>query len=131
MDIEKTKEYYVEMKREDICDCIYCQNLIDEVKQAYPDVAAYLLSFGVNIERPFEVFLPIEDHDNGYMDYPIVQYLMVGNSSDFKETNASALYYTSNAFLGETFAGNRISGKDTGDFASQPLSGCGDRDRLS
>ncbi len=86
MDIEKTKEYYVEMKREDICDCIYCQNLIDEVKQAYPDVAAYLLSLGVNIERPFEVFLPIEDHDNGYMDYPIVQYLMVGNSSDFKET---------------------------------------------
>lgn len=86
MDIEKTKEYYVEMKREDICNCIYCQNLIDEVKQAYPDVAAYLLSLGVNIERPFEVFLPIEDHNNGYMDYPIVQYLMVGNSSDFKKT---------------------------------------------
>lgn len=86
MDIDKTKEYYAEMKREDVCDCIYCQNLIDEVKQAYPEVAAYLLSLGVNIERPFEVFLLIEDHDNGYMDYPIVQYLMVGNSSDFKKT---------------------------------------------
>ena len=44
------------------------------------------MSLGVNIERPFEVFFPIEDHDNGYMDYPIVQYLIAGNSSDFKET---------------------------------------------
>lgn len=86
MDIEKTKEYYAEIKREDICDCIYCQNLIDEIKQSYPDVAEYLLSLGVNIERPFEVFLPIEDHESGYMDFLIVQYLIVGNSNDFKET---------------------------------------------
>ncbi len=86
MDIERTKLYYAGIKREDICGCNYCQNLIDEIKQAYPEVAAYLLSFGVNIERPFEVFFPMEDHDNGYMDYPIVQYLIAGNSSDFHET---------------------------------------------
>jgi hypothetical protein len=60
--------------------------LIDEIKQAYPNVAQYLLSLGVNIERPFEALLPIEDHDNGYMDYPIVQYLIVGDSGDFKKT---------------------------------------------
>jgi hypothetical protein len=59
MDIERTKAYYAEIKREDICACDYCQNLIDEIKQAYPNVAQYLLSLGVNIERPFEVFLPI------------------------------------------------------------------------
>ena len=91
MDIKKTKEYYAEMKREDICDCIYCQNLIDEIKQSYPDVAEYLLSLGVNIERPFEVLLPIEDHENGYMDYPIVQYLIVGNPSDFKKTKIGSI----------------------------------------
>jgi hypothetical protein len=87
MDIEKTKAYYAEIKREDICACDYCQNLIDEIKQAYPNVAQYLLSLGVNIERPFEALLPIEDSDNGYMDYPIVQYLIVGDSGDFKKTN--------------------------------------------
>ncbi len=86
MDIEKTKAYYSGLKREDICECIYCQNLIDEIKQSYPDVAEYLLSLGINIERPFEVLLPIEDHINGYMDYPSVQYLIAGNSDDFKET---------------------------------------------
>lgn len=85
MDIEKTKEYYAGMKREDICNCIYCQNLIDEIKQAYPDVAEYLLSLGVDIERPFEVFLP-DDPVDGYMDYPIVQYLIAGDPDDFKET---------------------------------------------
>lgn len=86
MDIERTKAYYAKLRREDICDCIYCQNLIDEIKQSYPDVAEYLASLGVNIERPFEVFLPIENHSIGYMDYPIVQYLIVGNSNDFNET---------------------------------------------
>ena len=86
MDIEKTKAYYAQIKREDICQCIYCQNLIDEIRQAYPDVAEYLLSSGVDIERPFEVFLPIEDHDKGYMDFPVVQYLIAGDSGGFRET---------------------------------------------
>lgn len=91
MDIEKTKAYYAEIKKDDICSCIYCQNLIDEIKQAYPDVAEYLLSLGINIERPFEVFLPIENHDIGYMDYPIIQYLIIGNSSNFKKTKISGI----------------------------------------
>jgi hypothetical protein len=28
----------------------------------------------------------VEDDDNGYMEYPIVQYLIVGDSGDFKKT---------------------------------------------
>ena len=84
MDIEKTKAYYAKIRREDICSCIYCQNLIDEISREYPDVAEYLLSLGVNIERPFEVFIP-SDPVNGYMDYPIVQYLIAGVPGDFKE----------------------------------------------
>ena len=85
MDFEGTKAYYSEIKRENICNCVYCQNLIDEIKQSYPDVAEYLLSFGVNIERPFEVFLPSDPID-GYMDYWGVQYLIVGDYSDFQDT---------------------------------------------
>ena len=85
MDFEGTKAYYSEIKRENICNCVYCQNLIDEIKQSYPDVAEYLLSFGVNIERPFEVFLPSDPID-GYMDYWGVQYLIVGDCSDFQDT---------------------------------------------
>lgn len=68
MDIEATKAYYAGMSRSSICSCDYCQNLVDEIKSAYPEVAEYLLGLGVDIEHPFEVFLPIEN-DDGYMDY--------------------------------------------------------------
>lgn len=85
MDIEKTRAYYAGIKREDICGCPYCQNLIDEIKQSYPDVAEYLLSLGVDIERPFEVLLP-SDPENGYMDYYGVQYLITGEPGDFEDT---------------------------------------------
>ena len=85
MDIEKTKSYYSEIKKEDICNCIYCRNLTDEIKQAYPDVSEFLASLGVDAEKPFEVFLP-SDPVNGYMDYYIVQYLIAGDPDDFKET---------------------------------------------
>ena len=85
MDIEQTKAYYAGIPREDICGCDWCQNLIDEIKGAYPEAAAYLLSLGVNIERPFEVLLPADPVD-GYLTYPIVQYLIVGDSDGFQET---------------------------------------------
>lgn len=35
--------------------------------------------------KTFLRFFSIEDHDNGYMDYQIVQYLIVGYSSGSKE----------------------------------------------
>ena len=39
MNIDKTKEYYSTLKRDNICSCVYCQNLIDEIKQTYPRLA--------------------------------------------------------------------------------------------
>ena len=108
MDIEKTKEYYAKIKRENICKCVYCQNLMDEIKQAYPDVAEYLLSIGVNIERPFEVFLPSDPVD-GYMDYPLVQYLVVGDPCDFKGTKIGDIIidlstsHPASTYVGEHF----------------------------
>lgn len=85
MDIEATKAYYAGMSRNSICSCDYCQNLVDEIKSAYPEVAEYLLGLGVDIERPFEVFLPIENDDE-YMDYYAVQYLVAGEPDGFEET---------------------------------------------
>ena len=85
MDIEKTKQYYSQWKRADTCSCDYCRNYIDEIKSSYPAAAEYLSALGVDIEIPFEVLLPSEPV-NGYMKYYEVQYLIVGNSDGFKET---------------------------------------------
>ena len=91
MDIEKTRSYYANFTRDDVCKCDYCQNLIDEIKGAYPEVAEYLSALGVDIERPFEVFLPVETAD-GYMDYYEVQYLIIGNSEGFQETKIGDVF---------------------------------------
>ncbi|WP_051226969.1 hypothetical protein [Butyrivibrio sp. MC2013] len=85
MDIEKTKEYYINYQREDTCQCDYCQNLIDEIRETYPELALYLDSIGVDIERPFEASLPFE-YQKGTWDFPFIQYLVVGNADDFQET---------------------------------------------
>lgn len=85
MDIEKTEEYYADKTRESVCSCPYCQNLVDEIRQAYPEFAEYLSAFGVNIEVPFEVMLPLDPVD-GCMDYLGVQYLICGDSSGFENT---------------------------------------------
>ncbi len=85
MDIAKTKEYYSDYGRKDVCTCAYCQNLVDEIKTAYPELTEFLASFGVNIERPFEAMLPYEINDETYFEYPGVQYLICGNSEDFVE----------------------------------------------
>jgi hypothetical protein len=85
MDTEATKNYYSALGRDHVCSCDYCQNLIDEIKGAYPKVAEYLAGIGVDIERPFEVFLPIE-YDDGHMDYYAVQYLVAGDPDGFEDT---------------------------------------------
>ena len=85
MNIEKTREYYENIGREDICSCIYCRNFIDEVRSSYPETADFLSSLGVDIEKPFEVFLPSDPLD-GYMDYYEAQYLIAGDSAGFSET---------------------------------------------
>ena len=105
MDIEKTKAYYAGCTREWVCTCDYCQNFVDEIKASYPKVAEYLASLGVNIEIPFEVFLPIE-LDNGYMDYYGVQYLIAGNSDGFQETQIDDIsIYTTTSHPDATYKG--------------------------
>lgn len=75
--IEKTRAYYRALGPENICDCAYCRNYCARVKAAYPEVARYLDSLGVDIEKPFELFLPEPDGDRG-LEYPVCQYIVFG-----------------------------------------------------
>ena len=85
MDIEKTKSYYSRLKSEALCDCAYCRNYIHEVKAAYPKVADYLLSLGIDIEKPFET-MPLEPDEKGYIEYIGVQYIVYGSPEGFNKT---------------------------------------------
>ena len=49
MDIERTKQFYRELKQSDLCGCAYCRNYVNEVAKAYPAVTAYLQTLGVVI----------------------------------------------------------------------------------
>lgn len=82
MDINKSRLYYEQLSDADLCGCAYCKNYIHEIKGTYPKLAEYLHSLGVDIEKPFET-MPLEPDENGDIEYPIVQYLVCGNSDDF------------------------------------------------
>lgn len=75
--IEKTRAYYHNLGPENICDCAYCQNYCARVKTAYPEVAFYLASLVVDIEKPFETS-PLEPDENGYLEYCVCQYVVFG-----------------------------------------------------
>ena len=49
MDIERTKQFYRELKQSDLCGCAYCRNYVKEAAKAYPAVTAYLQTLGVDI----------------------------------------------------------------------------------
>ncbi len=88
MDIKKTKDFYDTLPPDYVCQCDYCQNYIKEIKRSYPLVANYLQSIGVDIEKPFEA-IPLEPDKKGYIDYPGVQYVVLGSRDDFKRTTIS------------------------------------------
>ena len=81
IDIEQTRQYYENIKIEDLCSCDYCKNYYLQVKEAYPLVADYLNELGVDIEKPFETS-PLEPDVDGMMEYCLCQYIVLGNVSD-------------------------------------------------
>lgn len=85
MNIEETKQYYSSLTAEALCDCVYCRNYIREVKNAYPKVADYLFTLGVDIEKPFET-MPLEPDETGKIEYTSSQYIVIGNPDDFDKT---------------------------------------------
>ena len=90
--IEKTRAYYRNLGPENICDCAYCQNYCARVKAAYPEVARYLDSLGVDIEKPFETS-PLEPDENGYLEYCVCQYVVFGSCpKDFTHRNGDVTF---------------------------------------
>lgn len=91
MHIEKTKAFYQQLESGELCDCVYCQNYIREIKSAYPEAAEFLSQLGVNIEKPFEVMLPESDEADTVV-YPCVQYIIYGTPDDFTETTIGSVH---------------------------------------
>ena len=85
MNIEKTKLFYEQDASSHLCKCEYCQNYFKEVRKTYPKVAEYLDSIGVDISKSFET-APMDPDENGFIDYLLAQYIVLGDSKDFKET---------------------------------------------
>ena len=77
VNIIKNKEYYQSISDSSMCDCSYCQCYRTQIKVAYKEVAEYLDSLGIDIEKPFEV-LPLEPDENGMITYSGAQYIAFG-----------------------------------------------------
>ena len=79
-DIMKNKEYY-SSERSEPCDCVYCKNYCRKIRAAYPRIAAYLDSMGVDIGRPLELIF-FEDEINRTVCYYGCQYVVYGTCED-------------------------------------------------
>lgn len=78
IDIRKTQKYYHSISADDLCDCNYCKNYYSQIKSAYPLVAGYLASMGIDIEKPFELS-PLEIDEKGFLEYCDCQYIVFGS----------------------------------------------------
>ena len=78
VNISATKNYYNSITDSSLCDCGYCRNYRLHIKAAFPKVAAYLNSLGIDIEKPFETS-PLEPDENGMLEYCCCQYIALGN----------------------------------------------------
>ena len=82
MDIERTKQFYRELKQSDLCGCAYCRNYVNEVAKAYSAVTAYLQTRAVDIAKPVET-MPLVLDEAGRMPYIGPQYLVFGAEAGF------------------------------------------------
>ena len=87
MNVEKTRQFYKDY--DDLCDCAYCKNYINEIKNTYPELDAYLDKLGIDIEKPWET-LPGEVI-GGMIEYLGAQYILIGNKSDFNKAKLGEL----------------------------------------
>ena len=78
VNVTKTKEYYATITDSALCDCGYCRNYRIQIKSAFPKVASYLGSLGIDIEKPFEIS-PLEPDENGMLEYCCCQYIVFGS----------------------------------------------------
>ena len=78
VNVSQTQEYYHSITKDSMCDCSYCRSYRLQIKSAFPKVAEYLDSLGIDIEKPFETS-PLEPDENGMLEYCCCQYIAFGN----------------------------------------------------
>ena len=78
INILKNKEYYDSIRKASLCNCSYCHNYRLRVKSAFPKVAMYLESLGIDIEKPFEIS-PLEPDEHEMLEYGCCQYIVFGS----------------------------------------------------
>ena len=78
IDVSATKDYYNSITDSALCDCSYCRNYRLQIKSALPDVATYLETWGIDIEKPFETS-PLEPDETGMLEYCGCQYIVFGS----------------------------------------------------
>ena len=81
LNIEKTKKYYDSLEQEYLCNCNYSKNYYLQVKEKNPKVSSYLGSFGIDIEKPFEIS-SLEPDENNILEYCVCQYIVFGCCCD-------------------------------------------------
>ena len=91
MDKERTRAYYAALGPEDLCSCAACRNFSSRVREAYPDSAAFLDGMGADIAKPHESWsLELRE---GELEYPEVQYVILGSVGDFRPTEISGVRF--------------------------------------
>ena len=86
VDVEKTKAYYSALREEDLCDCEGCRYYRANVRQAFPKIADYLDSLGMDIAKPFHVSY-VELEKENKMLYNACCYVAFGECGlDFSQT---------------------------------------------
>ena len=86
VDIEKTKAYYSALREEELCDCEGCQYYGAHVRHAFPIIADYFDSLGMDIAKPFHVSY-VELKKENKMLYIACCYVAFGDCGlDFSQT---------------------------------------------
>lgn len=91
MDVQRTIDYYAGLTADDLCQCDTCHNYMLRIKDAYPLVAQYLDSMGVDIEKPFEA-MPLPPDPAGTIEYSGVQYIVMGTADGFAATRVAGVH---------------------------------------
>lgn len=78
VDVSGTRAFYASITESSLCNCGYCRNYRAQIKSAAPNVAIYLDSLGIDIEKPLETS-PLEPDENGMLEYCGCQYIVLGN----------------------------------------------------
>ncbi len=86
IDLKKIRAYYNAICEEELCDCEDCRYYRAYVRQAFPKIADYFDSLGMDIEKPFSVSYVEIEKENKIL-YMACCYVAFGDCGlDFSQT---------------------------------------------